>query len=159
MTSCYYWNLCTGKHTGQSPFSRYKEGCAWGLTSLSVDAGVQVIGCITASWMPVLIRSSCGVPALLGLLGCLAGLLGFLPAKLAFLGQARGELAGTGTGPCGKVLVGELAGTGAELPKNGSSWTCSRLSEPRAAYLEYVVSCVRARNSAIGRASLPKCCA
>ena len=92
----------------------------------------------------------------MGLLGCLPGLLGCLLAKLAFLRLACGELAGART-----VTGGELAGTGsgAELPKNGSSWICSRLSEPRAAYPAYAVSCVSARNSAIGRASLPKCCA
>lgn len=104
---------------------------------------MQVIGCITASWIPVLMRSSRAVPALLGLLGCLPGLLGFLLAKPAFLGLARGEVAGTNSG--------------AEVLKKGSSWIFSRLSEPEAAYPAYAVSCVRARNSAIGRASLPKC--
>lgn len=156
VTSWYYWNTCTSKHIGRGLISRSKEGCALGLTSFSVDAGVQVIGCITASWMPVLMRSNCGVLALLGLLGCLPGLLGFLPAKLAFLELACGKLARSGTGACG-----ELAGTGsaAWLPKNGSTCICSRPSEPRAAYPAYAVSCVSARNSAMGRASLPKCSA
>lgn len=77
-----------------------------GLTSLRVDSGVHVIGCITASWMPVLIRSSCAVAALRGLLGFLPGLLGLLRAKLDFLGLVlRGGL-----------LLGAVA-----VPKKGSS--------------------------------------
>ncbi len=76
------------------------------LTSLRVDIGVHVIGCITASWMPVLMRSSCAVPALEGLLGFLPGLLGVLRAELDFLGLVLG----------GGLLLGAVA-----TPKNGSS--------------------------------------
>lgn len=89
------------------------------LTSLRVDIGVHVIGCITASWMPVLMRSSCAVAALEGLLEFLPGLLGVLRAELDFLGLVlRGGL-----------LLGTVA-----APKNGSSCICSKLSGPDAAY-------------------------
>ena len=77
-----------------------------GLTSLRVDIGVHVMGCITASWMPVLMRSSCAVAALEGRLGFLPGLLGLLWAKLDFLGLVLGD----------GLLLGAVA-----APKNGSS--------------------------------------
>ncbi len=114
------------------------------LASFRVALGVQVMGCITASWMPVLMRSSfagacCAVPALRGLLECLPGLLGLLRARFDFLGLDVGGLLPEGT-----------------VAKKGSSWIWSRLSGPEAAYPAYAVLCVRERNSATGKASLPK---
>lgn len=70
-----------------------------------MELGVQVMGCITASCIPVLVRSICAAIALRGLVGFLRGLLGLLRAKLARLGLETNGW-----------TLGAIA-----APKNGSS--------------------------------------